>query len=179
MNTANYYQSGPAEMWLRVALAIAAVFSIFGFAQTAAAAGATQISGTGAAAGLGACVDPVTGPLGQSPDFSVDLNGDLAGCLYVFVESYSCTPSGVYIERGTEIYVGSGSPGDNGQFTTTYLFTAKFSDCDNLAGQFFGRCQHPIVAGSGTGDYEGVTGRLDFKDNVETGTATYRGHLQY
>jgi hypothetical protein len=179
MNTANYYQSGPAEKGFRVMLIIAAVFSIFGFAHTAAAAGVTQISGTGAAAGPGACVDPVTGPLGQSPDFSVDLNGDLAGCLYVFVESYSCTPSGVYIERGTEIYVGGGGPGDNGQFTTTYLFTAKFSDCDNLAGQFFGRCQHPIIAGSGTGDFAGVTGRLDFKDNVETGTATYRGHLQY
>jgi hypothetical protein len=179
MNNIHNRRTGRAEMWLRVALAIAAVFSIFGFAQSAAAAGAVQISGTGAAAGPGACIDPVTGPLGQSPDFSVDLNGDLAGCLYVFVESYSCTPSGVYIERGTEIYVGGGDPGDDGQFTTTYLFTAKFSDCDNLSGQFFGRCQHPIVAGSGTGDYEGVTGRLDFKDNVETAIATYRGHLRF
>jgi hypothetical protein len=35
------------------------------------------------------------------------------------------------------------------------------------------------VEGSGTGIYEGVSGQLFFKDNVETGTFSYRGHLRY
>jgi hypothetical protein len=41
---------------------------------------------------------------------------------------------------------------------------------DNLSGEIFGRCQHPIVEGSGTGNYEGVGGQLFFKDDVESGT---------
>jgi hypothetical protein len=49
----------------------------------------------------------------------------------------------------------------------------------NLSGEIFGRCKHPIVEGSGTGIYEGVSGQLFFKDNVETGTFSYRGHLRY
>jgi hypothetical protein len=49
----------------------------------------------------------------------------------------------------------------------------------NLSGEIFGRCKHPIVEGSGTGIYEGVSGQLFFKDNVETGTFSSRGHLRY
>ena len=40
-----------------------------------------------------------------------------------------------------------------------------------------GRCQHPIVAGSGTGGFAGATGRADFKDDVVTGEFLYRGHI--
>jgi hypothetical protein len=40
-----------------------------------------------------------------------------------------------------------------------------------------GRCEHPIVAGSGTGGFEGATGRIDFKDDVVAGEFLYRGHI--
>ncbi len=57
----------------------------------------------------------------------------------------------------------------------TEFFTAKFTETGD---QVFGRCQHPLVDGSGTGDFEGISGRLDFKDDVEAGTVDYRGHLR-
>ena len=40
-----------------------------------------------------------------------------------------------------------------------------------------GRCQHPIVAGSGTGGFAGATGRFDFKDVISDGSIVYRGHI--
>src|SRR5215211_2024764 len=86
------------------------------------------------------------------------------------------SPSGTYRETGTETFVASDGVST---FKTTYRFEAKYEDVDNLLGEQFGRCQHPIVEGSGRGDYEGVSGRLDFKDDVETGTFLYRGHLLF
>jgi hypothetical protein len=139
----------------------------------AGAAGATQISGIGYFAEAGECLDPE----GAGSDFALNMTGDLNGCHYVFVESWSCTPAGTYIERGTETYVGGGGEGDSGTFSTTYQFTAKFEDCATLAGEIFGRCQHPVVAGSRTEDFEDVTGRLDFKDDIAAGNFPYRGHL--
>ena len=68
--------------------------------------------------------------------------------------------------------------GEAGTFRTTYQFTAKYEDCANLGGEIVGRCQHPIIASSGEGVFAGVTGRLDFKDDIEAGNFPYRGHLQ-
>jgi len=80
------------------------------------------------------------------------MTGDLEGCLYVFPQTGNCTPSGIYHETGTEIFVdGDG----DGTFETTYKFMAKLTDCPDLATELWGRCQHPIVAASGTGIYEG------------------------
>ena len=42
-----------------------------------------------------------------------------------------------------------------------------------------GRCQHLVLEGSGTGVFGGVTGRLDFKDDVEAGNFPYRGQLRF
>lgn len=137
------------------------------------AAGATQVSGIGRFADEGECTDPE----GAGSDFASVLEGDLDGCVYVTVETWSCTPSGVYLETGTEIFVVESSDGRSGTFSTTYRFSAKFEDCAGLTGQIFGRCQHPIVAGSGTEDFEGVTGRIDFKDDVAAGNFPYTGHL--
>ena len=135
--------------------------------------GATQISGVGVFSD-GQCDDGA-----QGADFSLYLfEGDLIGCLYVFVESYDCRPSGVYFESGEEYFVGSYN-GEEGTFWTTYNFEAKYEDCEGLTGQVFGRCQHPIQEGSGTGVFEGVSGRLDFKDDVDAGEFNYRGHLRY
>jgi hypothetical protein len=166
------------ERWLRITLAIAVMISIvfIGFVTPANSAGAKQISGIGYFAEDGECVDEA----GMGAAFALKLTGDLEGCHYVFVETATCLPSGTYRETGTEIYVGSGSEGDDGMFHTTYQFEAKYKDCSTgLVEEIHGRCQHPIVAGTGTGDYEGVTGRLDFKDDIDAGNFPYRGHLRW
>ena len=135
--------------------------------------GATQISGIGFFAEPGQCNDPE----GQGSDYVLIMAGDLEGCHYVFVETARCSAGGAYSETGTETFVGlyNGAPGT---FKTTYLFTAKYRDCANLLGEIAGRCQHPLIAGSGEGVFEGVTGRIDMKDDVETGNFPYRGHFR-
>lgn len=135
---------------------------------------ATQISGIGYYAGSGECNDPE----GEGSDFGLIMTGDLEGCHYVFVQTARCSAGGAYNETGTETFVGlyNGAPGT---FETTYRFTAKYTDCANLVGEIVGRCQHPITAGSGEGVFEGVTGRLDFKDDIEAGNFPYRGHFRW
>ena len=170
--------SDNTEKWLRVILMIAGIIALLGFVGLVSA-GSPQISGLGEFAGEGECNGEAVGVTGYT--FANKLSGDLEGCLYVFVdeESATCRPSGTYIETGTEIFV---SEGDTGRFSTTYRFTAKFEDCPNFVGQKYGRCQHPIVADSGAGIFEGVSGRLDFKDNIEDGVAVnfpYNGHLNF
>jgi hypothetical protein len=85
--------------------------------------------------------------------------------------------------RTSETFVGC--LGDRcGSFGLEAHITSKFEGPPPV-GQVFGRCQHKIVAGTGTGDFEGVTGRLDFKDiimrdangNVTGVEFDYRGHL--
>ena len=168
---------GSVVKWLRVTImaAIMSAIAFVGFVAPASANGATQIAGVGFFAETGECTDSE----GSGSDFALRMTGDLQGCLYVFVETFECSPSGTYRETGTEIYVGGGSEGDDGTFSTTYRFTAKLEVCPDLATEIFGRCQHPIVAGSGTGDFEGVTGRLDIKDDLAAGNFPYRGHLRW
>ena len=136
--------------------------------------GATQISGIGYYAGPSECNDPE----GVGSTYDLTMTGDLEGCHYVFVETARCSAGGAYRETGTETFVGryNGAPGT---FETTYRFTAKYTDCANLVGEIVGRCQHPITAGSGEGVFEGVTGRLDFKDDIEMGNFPYRGHFRW
>ena len=137
-------------------------------------AGATQISGVGS---WGECDFE-----GQGADFALRLDGDLEGCLYVFVESSDCSPSGTYREEGREHFIGTYNNGEPGSFWTNYKFEAKFEGCNEdgsfSGAEIFGRCQHPIENGSGTGVFEGVTGRLDFKDDIEAGDFPYKGHLK-
>jgi hypothetical protein len=138
------------------------------------AGGAAQISGIGYYAESDQCTDD---PEGQGASYALTMTGDLEGCHYVFVETARCSAGGAYSETGTETFVGlyNGVPGT---FKTTYLFTAKYTDCANLIGEIAGRCEHPLVAGSGEGVFEGVTGRLDMKDDIETGSFPYRGHFR-
>jgi hypothetical protein len=140
-------------------------------------AGATQISGVGFFAEVADCDFD-----SQGADFALLLTGDLEGCLYVFVESSDCSPSGTYREEGRELFVGM-YKGESGTFSTNYKFEAKYEGCSEegffLGAEIFGRCQHPIKSGSGTGVFDGVKGRLDFKDDIETGELPYRGHLNY
>lgn len=142
------------------------------------ARGATQISGLG----VYATTDECSSPQGQGAAYIVKLDGDIDGCLYAFIDDYECSPSGTYREEGRELFIGT-YMGETGTFWTTYKFESKFEGCSEsgapLGLEIFGRCQHPIVAGSGTGVFEGVTGRIDMKDDVEAGNFPMRGHLRF
>ena len=105
------------------------------------------------------------------------LTGSLEGCLYTEVISSKETPGGVYLESGEEVFVGSLDDGPVGTFATTYKFESKFDPDSGV--QLHGRCQHPIVEGSGTGGFEGAKGQLNFKDIIGPLVTTYdyRGHI--
>ena len=159
--------------------AVALIGVVWTAPSPALAQGATQISGDARFADPGECVDPDPDGPGAGADYALVMTGDLEGCLYTFVGPAVSSPSGTYRETGTETFVGTIAGSEEaGTFETTYRFEAKYEDVDNLLGEIFGRCQHPIVEGSGTGVFEGVTGRLDFKDDIEAGNFPYRGHLR-
>ena len=155
-------------------LVAATLLALILAAPAALAGGATQISGVGIYGDDVTCDDPA----GEDADYSVEfLTGALeGGCLYTFVETAVSSPSGTYRETGTELFVASDG---SSTFETTYRFEAKYEDPTDPATEIFGRCQHPIVKGSGTGKYEGVTGILLLKDDIEAGNFPYRGHLRY
>jgi len=143
--------------------------------SSALAAGATQFSGVAYFAGSGECTDPE----GAGASYAVVMTGDLQGCHYSFIETSVMSPSGAYNETGHEVFVGSYN-GQPGTFRTTYRFTAKYTNSTDFI-EVEGRCQHPLIDGSGTGVFAGMTGRLDMRDNVVDGVAVdfpYRGHLK-
>jgi hypothetical protein len=146
---------------------VAASLAALGAIVTAFGSGATQISGQAAFDADGACTEI------PSP-FAMQITGDLVGCWYTHGwDVVQDTPSGVYAERGTERFIGCLADGTTcGTFDTTYKFTAKFAADGS---EIHGRCQHPITFG--TGDFAGITGRVDFKDDVEAGVFYYRGHI--
>ncbi len=103
------------------------------------------------------------------------MTGSLEGCWYTHIETARTTRGGVYLESGTELFVGGLDGGQAGTFTTTYKFEAKLN-ADGA--EVRGRCQHPIVSGSGTGGFAGASGRVDFKDIIgDPITYVYRGHI--
>lgn len=108
------------------------------------------------------------------------LSGSLQGCWYTKVDTFKETPSGVYLETGREVFVGSLNGGPIGVFATTYKFESKWDPDVSTGTEVFGRCQHPLVAGSGTGGFAGATGRVDIKDIVADPSNiyyVYRGHI--
>ena len=158
-------------------LTILAVVAFVGVVSTAPspalAEEATQISGIAVFDEADLCDSS-----SMDADFALIMSGDLEGCLYTFVETAESSPSGTYRETGTELFVGSWGD-ETGTFETTYRFEAKYEDVTDPATEIFGRCQHPIVEGSGTGIFQDVSGIVFFKDDVEAGNLPYRGHLQY
>ena len=136
-------------------------------------AATNQISGVAVFDTEGVCLPA---PAGYE-DFTQVMTGSLAGCWYTNIETKkdNGAPSGVYIESGKEIFVGSLNGGPEGTFATTYKFESQWTP--DFASELHGRCQHPIVAGSGSRGFEGATGRVDFKDDVTTGRYFYRGHI--
>ena len=159
---------------LALTIALVAAKDVSAAPSPALAGGATQISGVAFFDAADTCDSANVGA-----NYALLMTGDFEGCLYTFVdEETQSSPSGTYRETGTERFVGSWR-GEPGTFETTYRWEAKFEDVANLSGEIFGRCQHPIVEGSGTGVFEGVSGILFFKDDVVTGEYFYRGHLRY
>lgn len=158
--------------WFKSTVGLFAVAAALAMAIPAIAAGNTQIRGV---AQYDESCDAEPGAIPSQ--FTMRLTGDLVGCWYTPGWDVTVsTPSGVYQERGTEKFVGCFADGTGcGTFETTYTFTAKYAADGS---QLHGRCQHPIVKGSGTGVFEGATGRLDFKDDVDCGVAHYRGHIK-
>ena len=149
-----------------------------GLSAPAYAAGTTQISGEGAYDTTGdKCGSPPAGFADFTPLF---LTGDLEGCLYtnILTSTDHGVPSGIYIETGRELVVASLNGGPVGTFETTYRFESKWDPDVSTGVELKGRCQHPIVTGSGKGGFAGATGRLDFKDEVSTGRFFYRGHIE-
>jgi hypothetical protein len=154
-------------------VAVAAALMLAGSVASAPAnAATTQIAGDSYYDTSGQCPTLV----GYSSYPPLVLTGSLTGCLYTHVDEAKTTSSGVYLESGQEEFVGNLNGGASGTFTTNYKFEAKYNPDGS---EFRGRCQHPIVAGSGTGGFAGADGRLDFKDLVQNDPVTYvyRGHI--
>jgi hypothetical protein len=146
-------------------------------AVSSMSAGATQLDGIAYFDAVDECDSPSEGAT-----YSLKMTGDLEGCFYTFVDEYECSPSGTYREIGREYFVGM-YKGEWGSFWTTYRFEAKYEGCNEdgsySGAEILGRCQHPIVDGSGEGVFEGATGRLDFKDDIEAANYPYRGHIRF
>lgn len=139
--------------------------------------GATQVSGIGYFDAEDECNSGAEGAT-----YAIEMKGDLEGCLFIFIDEYKCNSSGAYYEEGREHFIGT-YKGEFGSFWTTYKFTAKYEGCNEdgsyLGLEIFGRCQHPLVKGSGEGVFAGATGRLDIKDDINAGNYPYRGHFQF
>jgi hypothetical protein len=145
-----------------------------------ASARSNQISGVGVFDSTGStCPGPPAGYTDFVSYPALILSGSLQGCWYTKVDTAKDNgpPSGVYLESGREVFVGSLDGGPVGVFTTTYKFESKWDPDVSTGSEVRGRCQHPIVAGSGTGGFAGTTGRVDFKDIVADGSYVYRGHI--
>ena len=106
------------------------------------------------------------------------MTGSLEGCWYTDVVTSRQLSSGVYLETGKEVFFGTLNGSAVGSFRTTYRFESKWDPDAATGTEIRGRCQHPIVAGSGTGGFAGATGRVDFKDIIgDPVTYVYRGHI--
>jgi hypothetical protein len=142
-------------------------------------------------------IDPVTNstPLGENV-----MTGSLIGCWYTDTSNPHAaqpngTPSGTVQATGAEDFVGCLDVGNdhdvscdandaNGTLSTTYQVSAKFDPVTGL--EVHGRCQHPIVPGSGTGVFTGATGVITFNDDLgidappnsaQSGASTYRAQI--
>jgi hypothetical protein len=90
-------------------------------APTAAAAG-NQVAGSSFCETADQCPDAPIEYAGFDSYPALVMSGSLVGCLYTKVESTHETPSGVYLETGEEVFVGSLDGGASGTFSTTYRF---------------------------------------------------------
>lgn len=161
----------------RMALIVFVAGTVLSLAS-AANAGVTQVSGVQTPVGSeNACFS-------QDVLASYTMDGGLVGCWYIdtFDIRGEGQPSGTIQATGTEHFVGClDSDGDGacgagdpqGTFGTTFQFSGKYDV--TTGAEIHGRCHHPIV--SGTGDFAGGTGVLNFTDIVTTGASLYTGNV--
>ena len=112
------------------------------------------------------------GTCGENSD-GYRMTGDLDGCWWItdFVSSTDESKHNVRA-TGAELFIGwVGSR--FGSFTTRFQYTAKMDGPWVSSPEIHGRCHHPIVAGSGTGDLAGISGELSFKDVVDVDPPYY------
>lgn len=153
------------------------LLSLLLLGNPAIASAANQISGNAYFDGA-QCPAPPPGYADFTSYPGIVMEGSLEGCWYTKVLTSKETPSGVYLETGQEVFVGTLDNGPVGTFSTTYKFESKW-DPDTSGVEVRGRCQHPIAKGSGTGGLAGATGRVDFKDIIGAiVTYDYRGHIR-
>jgi hypothetical protein len=113
------------------------------------------------------------------------MTGSLVGCWYTdtFVTHAAQpngTPGGAIQATGVEHFIGCLDVGGDGVCSGgdpsgTLAFTYQFSGKFNTLAEIHGRCQHPIV--SGTGGFDGSRGVVTFKDDVANGTSLYRAQI--
>ena len=123
--------------------------------------------------------DPRTG---LAPALSNTMTGSMIGCWYTDTFSQvQSGPGGQILAIGTEHFVGCldtnrdrtcSARDERGSLAFIYAFEGTF---DKQGHEIRGGCQHPIL--SGTGDFKGATGRIDFKDNPAKGNSSYRGQI--
>jgi hypothetical protein len=150
---------------------------IAGFATlsaTPASTASVRVSGVKTPAGPGLCVDP-------DALASYTMQGSLLGCWYIDTFNPKSQPrSGTFQATGTEHFAGcldldgdqactGGDP--QGTLSFSFQFTGKADPVTDAA--IHGRCQHPIIAG--TGDFAGASGVITFKDDVANGTSATGG----
>ena len=109
----------------------------------------------------------------EGSDFGLLMTGDLAGCLSIFVQGFTCKElNGFahYKERGREAFVGTWR-GKNGRFVTDYTVDAAYASgfCQSLdfSLELSGSCIHNLHGRSGVfADAEGVFTLFDVITNV-------------
>ena len=165
-------------------LGIATALAVTTIATPAMPVGAatTQVSGTAVFDHTGA-ICPKKPPAGYDDFADYDplvMSGDLEGCWYTNIDRAwdLGPPSGLYFEVGREVFVGSVRGGSEGTFSTVYTFESKWDPDVTTGTEVWGRCQHPIVRGTGTAGLSGISGYLGFIDIVTDGTYTYRGFVR-
>ena len=83
------------------------------------------------------------------------MTGSLEGCWYtkILTTKDNGAPSGIYqgARRGGSSEASMAGPA--GTFATTYKFTSKWDPDVSTGSEVHGRCEHPIVDGSGTGGF--------------------------
>jgi hypothetical protein len=157
---------------LAVVLALAVGVAVVRPASVRAAM--TQIAGDAYYDTAGAvCGPPPAGYAAFTSYPPLVLRGSLAGCWYTKAETSVQITSGVYLETGEEVFVGTLNGGPIGTFATTYRYESKWDPNASTGTEIVGRCQHDLV--TGTGGFAGITGMVFFKDDAPQ--YFYRGHI--
>ena len=122
------------------------------------------------------------------------MTGTLDGCWYTDTADAFTPPEdngdGTYTQVfvGTEHFVGClhthgkgprnsrcGKNDPSGTWQTNFVFIATFSWATGA--ELAGGCLHPIIEGSGTGDFTGIRGTIHMTDNVQNGTSDVTGSV--